>query len=323
MVGYMFESSKFSRKYSTLKSLLIISSMLMITGACEPNEKEKSGLVGVIEIDGSSTVYPITEAVAEEYRKVEKDVQVNVAVSGTGGGFKRFCRGETDISNVSRAIKNKERKVCNENNIDYVDLTVALDGISVMVSPKNYFVDCLTIQELNSIWKPESLITNWKDVRRGFPDKKLHLYGPDTDSGTFDYFTDEVNGDEGVSRSDYTASADDNVLVTGIAGSIGSLGYFGYAYYVENVDKLKVIGVDAGDGCVLPSAETIAGGTYPLARPIFIYIDPAKMNKNEHIANFIDFYMDNVAELSTEVGYTALPTYDHQLDKIKSARQIG
>ena len=181
-------------------------------------------------------------------------------------------------------------------------------------------MDCLTIEELNNIWKPESTINNWKDVRAGFPDKKLVLYGPDTDSGTFDYFTDEVNGDEGVSRSDYTASADDNVLVTGISGSAGSLGYFGYAYYAENTDKLKALGIDAGNGCVVPSSETVSGGTYPLARPIFIYIDPAKMNKNMAVSDFIDFYMDHVAELSEEVGYSALPSYADQIAKIDAAK---
>ncbi len=274
----------------------------------------------MVEIDGSSTVYPITEAVAEEYRKKEKDVQVNVAVSGTGGGFKRFCPGETDISNASRPIKDKEKVLCEANGVEYVDVTVALDGLSVLVSPQNDFVDCLTIEELNNIWKPESTINNWKDVRAGFPDKKLVLYGPDTDSGTFDYFTDEVNGDEGVSRSDYTASADDNVLVTGISGSAGSLGYFGYAYYAENTDKLKALGIDAGNGCVVPSSETVSGGTYPLARPIFIYIDPAKMNKNMAVSDFIDFYMDHVAELSEEVGYSALPSYADQIAKIDAAK---
>ena len=320
----MLSISKITRKTLGFSSLLIILPLFIFAVACSSNNKEENGvsegLEGVIEIDGSSTVYPITEAVAEEYRKKEKDVQVNVAVSGTGGGFKRFCPGETDISNASRPIRKNEQQVCEANGVEYVDVTVALDGLSVLVSPKNDFVDCLTIEELNNIWKPESTINNWKDVRVGFPDKKLVLYGPDTDSGTFDYFTDEVNGDQGVSRSDYTASADDNVLVTGISGSAGSLGYFGYAYYVENTDKLKAVGIDAGNGCVIPSNETVAGGAYPLARPIFLYIDPAKLNKYEHVSDFVEFYMDNVAELSEEVGYIALPSYADQIAKINAAK---
>jgi len=236
--------SKIIGKTFQLTSLFVILSMVIFVAACGSDDEDtlshnNSTLKGVIRIDGSSTVYPLSEAVAEDYGNKEKDVKLNVSVSGTGGGFKRFCPGETDISNASRPIKDKEINMCNENNVDYIELIIALDGLSIMVSPQNEFVDCLTMQELNNIWKPESLITNWKDIRDGFPDKKLDLYGPDTDSGTFDYFTDEVNGDEGVSRSDYTASADDNVLVTGISGSAGSLGYFGYAYYVENIDKLK------------------------------------------------------------------------------------
>ena len=209
--------------------------------------------------------------------------------------------------------------MCNENNVDYIELIIALDGLSIMVSPQNEFVDCLTMQELNNIWKPESLITNWKDIRDGFPDKKLDLYGPDTDSGTFDYFTDDVNGETGVSRADYTASADDNVLVTGITGSSGSLGYFGYAYYIENKEILKAIGVDAGDGCVFPSNQTIVDGTYPLSRPIFIYVNKNKLINQEHLYDFVDFYIENVSLITSEVGYIPLDSYDSVRASVNSA----
>tara|TARA_Y100001970_G_scaffold223680_1_gene275432 strand:+ start:4965 stop:5936 length:972 start_codon:yes stop_codon:yes gene_type:complete len=316
--------SKIIGKTFQLTSLFVILSMVIFVAACGSDDEDtlshnNSTLKGVIRIDGSSTVYPLSEAVAEDYGNKEKDVKLNVSVSGTGGGFKRFCPGETDISNASRPIKDKEINMCNENNVDYIELIIALDGLSIMVSPQNEFVDCLTMQELNNIWKPESLITNWKDIRDGFPDKKLDLYGPDTDSGTFDYFTDDVNGETGVSRADYTASADDNVLVTGITGSSGSLGYFGYAYYIENKEILKAIGVDAGDGCVFPSNQTIVDGTYPLSRPIFIYVNKNKLINQEHLYDFVDFYIENVSLITSEVGYIPLDSYDSVRASVNSA----
>jgi phosphate transport system substrate-binding protein len=267
------------------------------------SDSELAALRGTIEIDGSSTVFPITEAVAEEFGKLASDVRVNVGISGTGGGFKRFVEGETDISDASRPIKDEEAQLASANGIEYLEFKVGTDGLSVMVSPQNDFVNCLTIDELKRIWEPGSTIDNWNQVRPEFPDQRMRLYGADTDSGTFDYFTEEVVGEAQSSRPDYTASADDNVLVQGIAGDRSSLGYFGYAYYLENTDKLKAIGVDSGSGCVVPSVETIASKTYePLSRPLFIYVNTASLERPK-VQAFVEFYMEHGAELTAEVGY--------------------
>ena len=270
-------------------------------------EKIVRVLEGTVEIDGSSTVYPISEAVAEEFNKIYPDVRVNVGVSGTGGGFKRFNIGETDISDASRPIKDpKETSVAAENGINYVELRLGTDGLSVVVSPENDFVDCLTTDELKAIWEPGSTMDNWSEVRAGFPDQKMRLYGPDTDSGTFDYFTEEIMGEAQLSRADYTASADDNVLVQGIAGDKGSLGYFGYAYYQENTEKLKLVAVDSGSGCVKPSPTTIPSGEYsPLSRPLFIYVNTDSYNNKPAVKELVDFYMINGPKLTNEVGYVA------------------
>jgi len=259
---------------------------------------------GSVEIDGSSTVYPVSEAVAEEFNELYPKVRVNVGVSGTGGGFKRFTAGETDISDASRPIKNpKETSAAEANGIEYVELRIGTDGLSVVVSPDNDFVECLTIDELKKIWEPGSSINNWSQVRFGFPDQKMRLYGPDTDSGTFDYFTEAVMGEAQLSRPDYTASADDNVLIQGISGDRGSLGYFGYAYYRESKDKLNLVAVDSGAGCVAPSENTIPSGEYsPLSRPLFIYVNLASMTRPE-VKAFADFYMEHGPALTEEVGY--------------------
>ena len=263
-------------------------------------------LSGTIEIDGSSTVFPVSEAVAEEFGKIHPDVRVNVGVSGTGGGFKRFTVGEIDISDASRPIKDKEAQQAADNGIEYYPLRVAMDGLSVMVSPDNDFVECLSTDQLKMIWEPESAVERWSDVDPSWPDSKIALYGPDTDSGTFDYFTEEIMGEAQLSRADYTASADDNVLVQGIAGGKYSLGYFGYAYYQENMDKLKLVAVDSGSGCVLPTSESIENGSYaPLSRPLFIYVSKQSMERPE-VKAFVEFYLDNAADLSQEVGYIKL-----------------
>ena len=278
----------------------------MVIAACAsptPTPTAMDSLSGTIQIDGSSTVFPVTQAVAEEFRKGQSGVQVNVAVSGTGGGFKRFTVGETDISNASRPIKPAEAEAAAANGVEFIEMRVGTDGLSVMVHPDNDFVDCLSVEELNAIWAPGSEINNWQDVRSGFPDQRLRLYGPDTDSGTFDYFTEEINGEAQVSRADYTASADDNVLVQGIGGDRGSLGYFGYAYYQENKDSLKVIGVDPGDGCVVPEPATIEDGSYtPLSRPLFIYVNVASLEKPE-VRAFVAYYMEHGYQLTGEEGY--------------------
>ena len=274
---------------------------------------------GMIEIDGSSTVYPITVAVAEEFRKIHQDVQIPVGISGTGGGMKRFTKGEISIADASRPIKEKEAAAAEENDIEFIELEVAYDGLSVMVNPSNDWVDCLTIQELNKIWAPDSKIRNWSEIRDDFPDQALRLYGPGTDSGTFDYFTYTINGEEGASRADYTPSEDDNVLVQGISGDKGALGYFGYAYYIPNQDKLKLVSVDGGTGCVSPTTTTINDGTYsPLSRPLLIYVNKTHLTK-QIVKEFVTYYLTNAAKYSEEVGYVPLPdsSYDEELKKIQ------
>jgi phosphate transport system substrate-binding protein len=265
-------------------------------------------LSGAINADGSSTVFPITQAVAEEFQVEHGGVEISVGTSGTGGGFEKFCGGETDISDASRPIKaDEEVPVCEQNGVEFVELQVAVDGLSVTVNPENDFVDCLTTDELAAIWGPDSKIDNWKDVRAGFPDQELTLYGPGTDSGTFDYFTDVINGEEGASRSDYTASEDDNVLVQGIVGDPNALGYFGYAYYEQNADKLKALGVDSGSGCVSPTPETVSSNEYaPLSRPLFVYVAKEASSRPE-VQAFVDFYLETMNELVPQVGYVPVP----------------
>ncbi len=285
--------------------------ILVISGCAGGASKE-------ITIDGSSTVFPIAEVVAEEFRKENPGVQIPIGISGTGGGFKRFVNGETDISGASRAIKDSEREEAAKNGIEFTEFTIAYDGLSVVMHPSNKFATCLTVKELKKIWEPDSEIDNWSQVREGFPDKRLRLYGPDTDSGTFDYFTKAINGKEDSSRSDYTASSDDNVLVQGVSGDQASMGYFGFAYYTFNKDSLNVLAVDDGSGCIPPSVDSINDGSYkPLSRPMFIYVNNASM-ENEDMKDFITYFLKNAGELSELVGYVGLPEEDYlsQLDLI-------
>ena len=284
------------------------------TGTTDAPADSASGLSGDILIDGSSTVFPITEAMAEEFQTANPDTRVTVGVSGTGGGFSKFCAGETDISNASRPIKAEEIEACEQAGIEYVEIPVAYDAISVVLSPENDWATCLTTEELATIWSPESegTITNWSQVREGFPDRPLDLYGPGTDSGTFDYFTDAINGEEGASRGDYTASEDDNVVVQGVINDPNAIGYFGLAYYEENADSLQAAAIDDGDpsngeGCVAPSVATVDDSTYqPLARPIFVYVSTASLDKPQ-VQAFMDFYTDEAnSSLVSEVGYVAL-----------------
>jgi len=269
-------------------------------------------IAGTIEIDGSSTVYPVTQAVAEEFQKLYSDVYPIVGVSGTGGGFKRFTVGETDISDASRPIKASEAQAAADNGIEYIEFEIALDGLAVVVNHDNTWVDYLTVEELNMIWNPDSTVDSWNDVRSEWPDQPIRLYGPGTDSGTFDYFTEVIVGESGASRSDYTASEDDNVLVQGIAGDTYALGYFGYAYYAENTDTLKIVPIDSGSGPVTPTDQTINSGQYsPLSRPLFIYVSKASLARPE-VENFVRFYMENAEQLVAEVGYTPLPTSVYQ-----------
>ncbi len=308
-------------RYVRLGGVLpVLAALAMLVSACGDSSQNMATagsdtLSGTIQIDGSSTAFPVSQAVAEEFRKEQPNVQVNVGVSGTGGGFKRFSVGETDISNASRPIKDSEREAAAANGVEFIEMRIGTDGLSVMVNNANDFVDCLTVEELNAIWKPGSTINNWQEVRAGFPDQRLRLYGPDTDSGTFDYFTEEVNGEAQVSRADYTASADDNVLVQGIAGDRGSLGYFGYAYYQENKESLKVVAVDGGDGCVTPEPSTIEDGSYkPLSRPLFIYVNAESLEKPE-VKAFVTFYMDHGYQLTEEEGYVPVERSVYEANK--------
>lgn len=282
----------------------------------------------IIQIDGSSTVYPITEAVAEEFQKLYRDVRVVVGVSGTGGGFKRFAAGETDISDASRPIKPQEAELCKKNGVTYLELAVAYDGLAVVVHPENTWVDSLTTAELKKIWEPDAqgAVTKWSQVRKGFPDKEIRLFGPGTDSGTFDYFTEAICGKSGASRGDFTASEDDNVLVQGIASDPAALGYFGLGYYEQNMDKLKVVPInDANDlngkGAITPSLKTVKEATYqPLSRPLFIYVSTKSLSKSE-LRNFVDFYLKHAGELSKEVGYIPLADemYKKSQEQLKQA----
>ena len=278
---------------------------------------------GRIDIDGSSSVYPITEAVAEEFRNEHGDIRITVGVSGTGGGFKKFARGETDISNASRPIKAEEIQSALKAGIEFIEIPVAYDGLAVVVSPQNNFVDHLTVEELKKIWEPaaQGKIKSWAQVRNGFPDIPLRLYGAGTSSGTYDYFTEAVTGKSKSSRGDYTASEDDNVLVQGVASDKGGLGYFGLAYYLENKDKLKLVGIDNGKGIVFPSDTTVTNGIYsPLSRPEFIYVNRKSADKPE-VKEFVKFYLEQATKLVKEVGYVPLPpdvyslSYQRFLDK--------
>ncbi len=260
----------------------------------------------MVTIDGSSTVFPISEAMAEEFQIANPGVRVTVGISGTGGGFKKFCGGETDISDASRPIKQSEIDLCAENGIEAIQIPVAWDGLTVVRNPANDWAICMTVDELKRVWQPGSSITRWSQVRPEWPDEEIKLYGPDTDSGTFDYFTEAIVGEEDASRDDYTASADDNVLVVGVEGDRGSLGYFGFAYYEESSDVLGAVAVDNGDGCVLPSRETIENGAYaPLSRPMFIYTKVQALAKPQ-VRAFLQFYLDNATTLVSEVGYVPL-----------------
>ncbi|MDQ3394525.1 MAG: PstS family phosphate ABC transporter substrate-binding protein [Bacteroidota bacterium] len=285
-------------------------------------EKETGSMSGEVLIDGSSTVYPITEAVAEEFRNSEPNIQVTVGVSGTGGGFKKFGRGEIDINNASRSIKDEESAICAESNIKFVELAVAYDGLAVIVNHENSWVDHLTVDELKKIWEPaaQGKITRWNQIRPEWPDKELHLYGPGIASGTYDYFTEAIVGKSGSSRGDYTASEDDNVLVQGISNDPNALGFFGLAYFEENQEKLKLVGVNNGNEVVLPDVETVKNGTYkPLSRPVFIYVSDAAVKKPA-VVSFVNFYLENARELVQDVGYILLPEeeYKKQKDKFDS-----
>jgi phosphate transport system substrate-binding protein len=277
----------------------------------EPAPAAQGDLSGRIQADGSSTVGPFTTLAAERFRSEEPGVRITVGISGTGGGFERFCRGETDLSNASRPIKDEEKAICEQRGVDYLEFQVANDALTVVVNPQNDWADCLTADQLKAIWEPGSKIDSWSEIPGSdFPDVPLRLSGAGTDSGTFDYFTDAILGEEGASRSDYSASEDDNVTVQAVRGDRGGLGYFGFSYYDENADSLKALAVDGGDGCVEPSVETAQSGEYtPLSRPLFIYAKTESFARPE-VEAFIRFALANAQEIAE--GALFVPLTDEQ-----------
>jgi phosphate transport system substrate-binding protein len=285
---------------------LLVAAVVVAVAATAGTAAKPAQLKGTITADGSSTVGPWTTAAAEMFRKVQPKVRVTVGISGTGGGFERFCNGETDLSDASRAIKTSEFEKCKANGVEWVAFTVANDGISLVVNKQNTWAKCLTTAELKKMWNTGSKVDNWKDVRAGFPDVPIKLYGPGTDSGTFDFFTEKINGKARASRSDYAASEDDNILVQGVEGSRGGLGYFGFSYYEENASKLNLVAVDGGAGCTKPSKATVQAGTYkPLARPLFIYAKQASFKRPE-VRTFIGFALNNQAKIAAKARFVAL-----------------
>jgi len=287
------------------RSLLAGSAFTLLGAAALPAAAQ------VVKIDGSSTVYPVTEAVAEEFQKANRGLKVTVGVSGTGGGFKKFCRTETDVANASRPISASEMKACKEAGVEYFELPVAFDALTVVINPKNTWLKQATVAELKKMWEPaaQGKITRWNQVNPQWPDQPIKLFGAGSDSGTFDYFTEAIVGKSKSSRGDFTASEDDNVLVQGVAGDVNAIGYFGYAYYAENAGKLKALPIVEKEGkpAVSPSEATVLNGSYqPLARPIFIYVNAKSMVKPE-VKKFVDFYLANAAKMAKEVKYVPLP----------------
>ena len=283
---------------------------------------EEETLAGTIRADGSSTVAPLMSFAAERFRRQEPKVRVSVGTSGTGGGFERFCRGETDLSDASRPIEDDEKQLCEKNHVGWIELQVANDGLSIVVNKENTWAMCLTVDQLKAMWEPRSTVKNWKDVDPSFPDERLSLYGAGTDSGTFDYFTEAIVGEEGASRTDYTPSEDDNVTVQGVSGEKGALGYFGLSYYLENEERVRALGVDGGDGCVEPSVETVQDGSYkPLARPLFVYVNEDALAEKPAVDPFLTFLLDNQARLAR--GAKFVPMTQEQLQKARTALDAG
>jgi len=296
-----------------------LAAVLLAACGGQGGDTSASSISGTVQIDGSSTVFPIAEAVAEEFQIAQPNVRVTVGFSGSGGGFERFCAGETDISNASRPINASEVDACAAAGIEFTEVAVAWDGLSVIVNPANDFVSCLTTADLRRIWEPGSSVRTWSDVRTQWPAEGIRLYGPGTDSGTFDYFTETINGESGASRPDFQASEDDNILVQGVAGDRYALGYFGYAYYVENAERLKLVQVDGGAGCVAPSEGTIEDGSYaPLARPLFIYVKHSALARRE-VSAYVTFMLEEASTLVPSTGYHALSAqeYDASLATIR------
>lgn len=285
-------------------------------GGSETSPAATSDLKGRIRADGSSTVGPYTTAAAESFQGENPDVQITVGVSGTGGGFERFCAGETDLSNASRAIKDEEKEACAAKGVEYVEFHIANDALTVVVNPENDWATCLTVDELKKVWEPGSKVKNWSQIRSGFRDEPLKLFGAGTDSGTFDYFTDAIVGEEGESRSDYSATEDDNVTVEGVGGNKGGMGYFGLSYFEQNKARLKALEIDGGEGCVAPSVETAQSGEYqPLSRPLYIYAKKESFSRPE-VEAFIAYILENETTIAEAAQF--VPLTDEQLEKAQS-----
>jgi phosphate transport system substrate-binding protein len=286
-------------------------SMLLVVLGALSSQVKASPLHGEVRLDGSSTVFPISEAVAEEFGAMQKSVRVTVGTSGTGGGFKKFCAGEIDINDASRPIKSSELADCKKKNIQFIDLAIATDGLTVVVNPGNGFAASMTKADLKKIWEPGSKVKLWSDINPAWPKEKISLFGPGADSGTFDYFTEEINGKAKASRADYTASEDDNVLLKGVSASKFGLGYFGHGYYNANKSKVKAVKIDGGKGPVEPTDENVMNGTYPLSRQLFIYVNAASAKKPE-VNAFVSFYLQNAKRLTHEIGYVPLKDSDYK-----------
>jgi phosphate transport system substrate-binding protein len=314
-----------------LSSLVFVTSLAAAACGGGGAPTDAPAAPAVIAIDGSSTVYPVTEAGAEEFQKATPGTQVTIGRSGTGGGFQKFCRNETAVSNASRPILAAEIESCRSASVTYIELPVAYDGLTVVVHPKNTWATSITVAELKKIWEPaaQSKVMRWNQVRPSWPNQEIHLFGPGVDSGTFDYFTEVINGKAKASRGDYTSSEDDNVLVQGVSGDPSSLGYMGLAYYVENKDRMKVVPVDDGDpsngaGAIEPSVQTVRGGTYrPLSRPLFIYVNATALSRPE-VQKFVDYYITHATELIQEVGYVPLSDAEQKLVRDRfAAKTVG
>jgi phosphate transport system substrate-binding protein len=313
---------------------VLVASLVVSAYGCGrtgSDSERQGGTPSIITIDGSSTVFPITEAVAEEFQRANPGARVTVGISGTGGGFQKFCRNEIDISDASRPIKPVEAEACLKASVDYIEIPVAYDGLAVVVNPKNTWATTMTVAELKRLWEPaaQNKIMRWNQIRPEWPDREIHLFGAGVDSGTFDYFTEAIVGKEDQSRGDYTSSEDDNVIVQGVGGDEYALGFFGYAYYEENKDKLKIVGIDDGDdsngkGPIQPSPETVKDGTYrPLSRPIFIYPKVKALERPE-VKSFVDFYLNKGTSLVREVGYIPLTDREYELVRARvSGRKTG
>jgi phosphate transport system substrate-binding protein len=318
------------------RATVLPAALVLVAGlaGCGGNNQAEAGgagatggseVTGEVVVDGSSTVQPLTAAAGELFAEQSGGVNVSVATSGTGGGFEKFCQGQTDISNASRPIKDEEKAACDQNGVAFTELRVATDALTVVTSAENDFLDCITVEELHKIWAPESegTVTSWNQVNPRWPAEKIELYGPGTDSGTFDYFTAEVNGEEGASRSDYNASEDDNVVVQGVSGSPNALGYFGFTYYEENAEALKALAVDSGSGCVEPSAQTAADASYtPLSRPLFVYVSNKAYAEKPQVAAFVDYYVANDADIAEAAQFIPLSD-DQRAELEKAAATIG